>query len=133
MVKIVLFAHLMQLDGTLYVMLQNVFKNQISLIFVKRDILESIPKTKQQEEKATYLFVLNVSIELVSPLSLCVDWTQSNNATMSQTVASLCYFYHFYFNHCSDSGVYMIHCIGHCWKYLDKQAYLIAYFLDLKF
>jgi len=112
-----------------------------SLIFMKRDILESIPKTQRHKEKVKYLFEqfesqsfweeLNVSIELMSPSALCVDWTQSNNATMSQTVASLLYFYHFYFNHCS--GVYMLQCIGRCWNYLNKQAYFVAYFLDLKF
>ena len=34
MAKKVLFVHLVQLDGTLYVMLQNVFKNPISQLEV---------------------------------------------------------------------------------------------------
>jgi len=114
-----------------------------SLILMKRDILEWIPKTQQQKEKVKYLFEqfesqslwkeLNFSVELMSPLALCIDWTQSNNATMSWTVASLLYCYHFYFNHCSDSGVYMLHCIGCHWNYLDKQACFVAYFLDPEF
>jgi len=105
--------------------------------------LELIPNTQQRKEKVTYLFEqsesqsfwkeLNVSIDLMSALALRVDRTQSNNATMSWTVASLLYCYHFYFNQCSDSDVNMLHCTGHRWNYLDKQAYLIAYFLDLEF
>jgi len=62
-----------------------------------------------------------------------MDRTTSNNATKSQTVALLLYCYHFYFNHCSDSGVHILHCIGHHWNYLDKQAYFVAYFLDPEF
>ena len=105
--------------------------------------MESIPKTQQHKEKVKYLFEqfesqslwkeLNVSIELMSPLALCMDQTQSNNATMSQKFATLLYCYHFYFNHCSDSGVYMLHCIGCHWNYLNKQAYVVAYFLDPEF
>jgi len=67
------------------------------------------------------------------PLALCLDRTQSNNATMSRTVALLLYCYHFYFNLHSDSGVYMLQCIGHRWNYLNKQAYFVAYFLDPEF
>jgi len=76
---------------------------------------------------------LNVSIELMSPFGMCVYWMQSNNVTTSQTVASLLYCNHIYFNHCSDSGVYMLHCIAHRWNYFDKQAYFIAYFLEPEF
>jgi len=114
-----------------------------SLILTKRDILESIPKTQHHKEKVKYLFEqfesqsfwneFNVSIELTSPLASCMDQTQSNNATMRKTVALLLYCYHFYFNNCSDSGVYMFQCIGRCWKFLNKQEYFVAYFLDLEF
>jgi len=109
------------------------------LILAKRDILESIPKTQWHKEKVKYLFKqfesqsfwkeLNVSIELMSPLALCMDWTQSNNATISWTVALLLYCFHFYFNHNSDSGVYMLQYICRCWNYLDKQAYFLHTFL----
>jgi len=106
-----------------------------SLILTKRDILESIPKTHQHKEKVSYLFEqfesqsfwkkLNVSIRLMSPLVLFVDRMQANNVTVSWSVALLLYCYPFYSNHCSD--------IGHRWNFHNKHAYLIAYFLNLKF
>jgi len=65
-----------------------------SLILTKRDILESIPKTQRHKEKVKYLLEqlesqsfckeLSVSIEIMSPLALCMDWTQSNSQTMQQ-------------------------------------------------